>query len=51
MEPHSSFRVTVLQGVMFGGSEEDVVERGECHNVEIGAENVEGTDEDCMTGW
>ena len=34
---------------MFGGAEEDVVVRGECHNVEIGVENVEGTDEDCMT--
>ena len=49
--PHSSFRATVPQGVMFGGAEEGVVERGECHKVVIGVENVEGTDDDCMAGW
>ena len=37
--PRSSLRVTVPQGVMFGGAEEDVVERGECHNVEMGGRN------------
>ena len=47
--PRSSFHVTVPQGVMFGGAEQVVVERGECHNVEIGVESVEGTDEDGMT--
>ena len=50
MGPHSSFRATVPQGVLFGGAEEYVVERGECQNVQIGVENVEGTDDDCMAG-
>ena len=38
--PHSSSRVTVLQGVVFGGAEDEVVERGACHNDEIGVENA-----------
>ena len=49
--PHSSFRVTVPQNVMFGAAERDVVERGECHNVEIGVEEVEGSNDDCMARW
>ena len=34
---------------MFGGAEEGVVERGECHKDEIGVEDVEGNNKDCMT--
>ena len=37
----SSLRVTVVQGVLLGGAEEDVFERGECQDVEIGVEDVE----------
>ena len=40
--PHSSFRVTVPQNVMFGGAERDVVERGERHNVEISVDRSRG---------
>ena len=38
--PHSSFRVTVQQGVMFGGAEEYIVERSDCHNDEVGVKKV-----------
>ena len=38
--PHSSFRATVPQGMVFGDVEDEVVERGECHNEKIGRENV-----------
>ena len=38
--PHCSFRATVPQGRVFGGAEDEVVERGECHNDEIGVENA-----------
>ena len=51
--PHSSFRVTVLQGVVFGGAEDEVVERGACHNDEIGEENAKEAGQDDMAdqGW
>ena len=52
--PHSSLRVTVPQGVMFGGPEEGVVEVGqdECQGVEIHVEEVEAgiNKDDCMVG-
>ena len=52
--PRSSSRVTVPQGVMFGGPEEGVVEVGqdEWQGVEINVEEVEaGTNkDDCMVG-
>ena len=38
--PHSSSRVTVPEGKLFGVAEDDVIERGECHNDEIGVENA-----------
>ena len=39
--PYSSFRATVPQGSVFGGAQDEVVERGECHNDERGVENAE----------
>ena len=35
-----SFRVTVPQFIVFGGAEDEVAERGECHNDETGVENA-----------
>ena len=49
--PHSPFRVTVPQNVMFGGAERDVVERGERHNVKMSVDTVEGSNDDCMARW
>ena len=52
--PRSSLRVTVPQGVMFGGPEQGVVEaeQDECQGVEISVEDVgEGNSkDDCMVG-
>ena len=39
--PHNSFRATVPQGIVFGGAEDQVAERSECHNDEIGVENAD----------
>ena len=46
--PHSSHRVTVPQGLVFGGAEDEVVERGECNNDEIGVENAKEAGQDDM---
>ena len=35
-------------GIILGGAEDDVVERGECHDDEIGAENACETGKDDM---
>ena len=42
--PHSSFRATVPQGIVFGIHEGEVVERSECDVDEEGVENA------CETG-
>ena len=46
--PHSSFRAIDPQGILLGGVEDDVVERGECHDDEIGVENACETGKDDM---
>ena len=49
--PHSSLHVTVPQGVMFGGAEQEEVERGECQDVEIGVQELQGNSkDDCTVG-
>ena len=44
--PYASFRATVPLGSVFEGAQDDVVERGECHNDEIGVENAKEAGQD-----